>query len=296
MLTFIIDKRVIHMNLEQRNKISIVTGANSGLGKATVRLLVENGFNVVMVVRNKDKGIKALQEIQKKTGKNTMEIMVCDFASQKSIRNFAEQFKKKYNQLDLLINNHGAVFDTKKLTEDGLERTFAINYLGFFLLTNLLLDILTLNSPSKIINVSSGAYAATKKWLLEDHNCNSRRFSSFQAYSESKLYCIMFSYYLAKKLSNKGVTVNVYSPGFTRTNFGNGSVIMKLSMLLAYPFGKSPLKSAQTALYLATSSEVESVSGYYFENKKMKETSELTYDENLQKELWKTSENLVALK
>ncbi|MFW9923281.1 MAG: SDR family NAD(P)-dependent oxidoreductase [Candidatus Thorarchaeota archaeon] len=281
---------------EPMNKISIVTGANSGLGKATARLLVENNFHVVMVVRNKDKGIKAIKDLQLKTGKNTMELMLCDFSSQKSIRNFVNEFKKKYSRLDLLINNHGAVFDNKALTEDGLERTFAINYLGFFLLTNLLKDLLISSSPSKIINVSSGAYAATKKWPLQDYNYTSRKFSSFRAYSESKLYCIMFTYYLAKELSSKGITVNAYSPGFTKTNFGSGSVLMKLSMLIAYPFGKSPLKSAETALYLSTSSEVESYSGYYFENKKIKETSELTHNEILQKELWGVSEKLVNLK
>ena len=278
-----------------KDKICIVTGANSGLGKATTQQLVERDAYVVMVVRNEVKGIKALEEIKKKTRKDSMEIMICDFSSQKSILEFVNVFKKKFKRLDVLINNHGLVNQNRDLTDDGLEKTFAVNYLAFFHLTKLLEDLLITSAPSRVINVSSGAYMAIKKWPLDDYNWDRRKFSVFGAYAESKLYVNMFSYYLAEQLKNKGVTVNAYSPGFTRTNFGSGSWLMKMSMLIAYPFGKSPLKASKTAIYLASSPIIENKTGLYFEKLKEKETNPLTHNKTYQEDLWNLSMKLTNL-
>lgn len=279
-----------------KDKICIVTGANSGLGKATTQHLAELDAKVIMVVRNREKGEKAIKEIRKKTQKGILELMICDFSSQKSIREFATNFKEKYNQLDILINNHGAVFSKKELTEDGIERTFATNYLGYFLLTNLLLDLLLESAPAKILNVSSGAYAATKEWVLADYNYDNRLYFSFKAYSESKLYDIMFTYYLADKLKEEEVTVNSYSPGFTKTNFGSGSFIMKLSMVLLSPFAKKPIKATKTAIKLVASPEFDQKSGLFLEDGKVKKTTEITYNKEYQKELWQLSKKLTNLK
>jgi len=277
-----------------KDKICIVTGANSGVGKATTEQLVDLDAHVVMVVRNIDKGKAALAEIKEKTGKDSLELMICDFSSQKSIRSFASKFLEKYDRLDVLINNHGLMVDKKTLSEDNLELTFAVNHLGYFLLTNLLLDLLRKSAPARIINVSSGAFAATRKWPLQDYNWDNRRFSSFGAYSESKLYNIMFTYYLADKLKDDQITVNTYTPGFTRSNFGKTNIIMKISNVLMAPMAKSPQKSAKTAIYLASSADLENITGKYFVKFESKETNEMTRNKEYQQELWELSEKLTA--
>ncbi|NHJ03807.1 MAG: SDR family NAD(P)-dependent oxidoreductase [Candidatus Heimdallarchaeota archaeon] len=285
---------MINMN-SMKNKICLVTGANSGVGKETTKQLVELDAHVIMVVRNEVKGRQALEEIKSFTGKESLELMICDFSSQKSIRSFVTTFLKKYDRLDVLVNNHGLMNEKKKITEDGLESTFAINHLGFFLLTNLLLDLLKKSAPSRIINVTSGAYGAVRKWSLDDYNWEVRKFSSFRAYSESKLYNIMFTQELAHRLKDTNITVNAYSPGFTRSNFGKTNFIMKASLVFMFPLAKNPAKSAKTAIHLASSSELENISGKFFENSKIKKTNELANDKDLQNELWVLSEKLVQI-
>ena len=276
-----------------KGKICIVTGANSGVGKETTKQLAELDAFVVMVVRNEAKGKKAMNEIKQLTGKDFLDLMICDFSSQKSIREFAQKFLEKYNHLDILINNHGLMTNKKILTEDDLEMTFAVNHIGYFFLTKLLLNLIKKSAPSRIINVSSGAYAAVRKWSLNDYNWEKRKFSSFGAYSESKLYNIMFTKFLANQLKNNNVTVNTYTPGFTRSNFGKTNLIMKTSTLLMFPFAKSPSKSAKTAIYLASSLEVKDITGEYFANSKINKTNDLSNDIGLQKELWDLSEKII---
>lgn len=275
-----------------KDKICIVTGANAGIGKATVKQLVELGIYVVMVVRNEEKGKQALEEIKTATGKDSMELMICDFASQESIRTFTSEFKKKYKKLHILINNHGLMTNKKRLTDDGFESTFGVNHLGYFLHTNLLLDVIKKTPGARIINVSSGAHAGAKKFNLDDYNFDKRHFFSFSAYSDSKLYNIMFTYHLAEKLKDTGITVNSYSPGFTRTNFNNYSLAMRIMTFFMIPLMKSADKAAKTATYLATSEEVANITGKFFEDMKEKSTSDLSYDKNLQKQLWDVSEKL----
>jgi len=278
-----------------KNKICLVTGANSGVGKETAKQLAELDAHVVMVVRNETKGRQALEEIKSSTRKESLELMICDFSSQKSIRTFVSSFLKKNDRLDVLVNNHGLMSNKKIITEDGYESTFAVNHLGFFLLTNLLLDLLKKSAPSRIINVSSGAYGAVRKWSLDDYNWDARKFSSFRAYSESKLYNIMFTQELAHRLKDSKITVNAYSPGFTRSNFGKTNFIMKASLVLMFPFAKSPAKSAKTAIYLASSSELENISGKFFESSKIKKTNEMANDKDFRNELWELSEKLVQI-
>ncbi|MBD3190177.1 MAG: SDR family NAD(P)-dependent oxidoreductase [Candidatus Heimdallarchaeota archaeon] len=277
-----------------KDKICIVTGANSGIGKETAKQLVELGAHIVMIVRNEEKGSVVLTEIKKEIRNASLDLMVCDFSSQESIRTFTQTFKEKYNQLDVLVNNHGALFGKRQLTPDGLESTFAVNHLGYFLLTKLLLDILKSSAHSRIINVSSGAYAAVRSWPLKDYNYEKRRYSSFKAYSESKLYNIMFTYYLADLLSETNVTVNTYTPGFTRTNFGKNTLLMRFFSVLLAPFANSPAKAAKTAIYLASSPEVENITGKYFVKCKQKETNPLSNNKEYQKELWELSEQLTT--
>ncbi|NHJ31455.1 MAG: SDR family oxidoreductase [Asgard group archaeon] len=278
-----------------KGKICIVTGANSGVGKETAKQLVELDAHVIMVVRNAEKGRIALEEIKKETGKDLLELMICDFASQKSIRDFAKRFREKYNRLEILVNNHGVMPAKKTLTEDGIESTFAINHLGYFLLTNLLLDMIKASSPARIINVCSGSYGAVRKIRLDDYNFDKRRFSWFKAYSESKLYNVMFTLDLADRLKNSEVTVNTFTPGFTLTNLGQSLRSMRLITKLRSRKAASPSDAAKIAIYFATSQEMEGVSGKYFMKMDMKKTTEIAQNKKLQRELWNLSKKLTKM-
>ena len=277
------------------NKLCLITGANSGVGKATTTKLAELNAQIVMVVRNKQKGETVKNEIIQLTKNNNIDLMICDFASQNSIRNFAENFLAKYNHLDILINNHGVMLPHKILTEDEIESTFAINHLGYFLLTNLLLDLLKSGSQTRIINVSSGAHAAVRSNPFNDYNYNNRKFSGFKAYAESKLANIMFTYYLADKIKKEKITVNTYSPGFTRTNFARDYKLMRIANLLMFPFSHSAEKGAKTGVCLASSSQLSEVTGKYFIKGKIKKTSKLSYNKEFQKQLWDLSSKLTNL-
>ncbi len=277
------------------NKICIVTGANSGIGKETTKQLVELDAHVIMVVRNKQKGLIALEEIKRTTGKNNIDLMLCDFASQKSIHNFAKQFLSKYDTLHILVNNHGSINPKKVITEDDLEMTFAVNHLGYFLLTNLLLDVMKRSAPARIINVASGAYEATRFNPLSDYNFEKRRYRGFKAYSESKLYNILFTYYLAEKLVDSNITVNTLTPGFVKTNFASTYKGMNFFNKLMSPLSQSPEKAAKKLIYLIASDEVKGITGKYFVKNKITETSKLTLDKPFQKELWDLSIKLTGI-
>jgi len=280
-----------------KNKICIVTGANSGTGKATSKLLLELDARVIMVVRNEQRGLTALNEIKEETGKDSVDLTICDFASPDSIKNFASDFKKKYDKLDVLINNHAIVLPTKHFTKEGIESTFAINHIGYFHLTTLLLDVLKASAPSRIINVASGWFRKVKKWPLSDYNCETRLYSPFKAYAETKLYNIMFTKDLAERLSGTGVTVNSYSPGYTRTRIGSQywGPLKLISVYVGFMFGRSPEKSAKTAIFLASSPKVSNLSGEYFRDCKVHKTSDLSNNKQLQKELWDLSEKLTKM-
>jgi len=277
------------------DKVVIVTGANAGIGRATTQKLAEMDAHVVMVCRNKKKGEKALQEIQKKTQNKNLDLMICDFASLKSINNFAKDFKKRYNHLDVLINNHGAFFIKKSKTEDGIEPTFAVNHLGYYSLTLQLLDIIKASSPSRIINVASSSHYRVKNVYLDDYNYVRRQYSMMNAYGESKLYNIMFTFHLAEKLKGTDVSVNCLHPGFVKTNIGLNHFLLRLLSPLVKFKAMSPEEGAKTSIYLASSSEIEGVSGKFFTKMKEKEPNKLAFDKKLQKELWDLSLDLTNL-
>ncbi len=169
------------------NKNVIVTGANAGIGKETAFRLAEMGAHVILVCRNERKGIKVLEEIKEKTSNENLDLMICDFASLKSINDFVKSFKKKYKQLDVLINNHGAFSIRKALTEDGVETTFAVNHIGYFSLTLQLLDLLKASSYSRIVNVASSSNYSVKSLNINDYNWEKRRYKMMDAYAESKI-------------------------------------------------------------------------------------------------------------
>ncbi len=288
---------------EMQGKICLVTGSNSGIGKETVLGLAKMGATVVMVVRNKERGEKAQKEIMKQSGNNSVDLMICDLSSMESIRHFSAEFKNKYKRLDVLINNAGASFSKREVTQEGFERNFAINYLGPFLLTHELLDLLESSAPSRIINVSSGL-AKNGKVDLDDlqgeKNYAGTKFfspSRAPAYDNAKLMLMMFTYELARRLKGSKVTVNVLMPGFTATNLGknSGSLSSAIMFKMVRPMQQSAKKGAETSIYLASSYEVRDITGKCFAKKRETTCCPASYDEDLQRRLWNKTETLLSL-
>jgi NAD(P)-dependent dehydrogenase (short-subunit alcohol dehydrogenase family) len=272
-------------------KICLVTGATAGIGLITSRVLAEKGATVIAVGRNKEKSDTLVTNIKNLTRNPNVEYILADLSSQKDIHNLVVEFTNRYERLDVLVNNAGAIFNKRLMTVDGLEMTFALNHLNYFLLTNLLLDAIKATSPSRIINVSSDAYKGMK--IDFDDIQGEKKYSFMKAYGQSKLANILFTYELARRLDGSGVTVNALHPGFVATNFGtNMSGILNFFIRVAHLFAISPEKGAETMIYLATSSEVENVSGKYFYKKKEIQTSPESYDENTAKKLWQISSDL----
>ncbi|KON30149.1 hypothetical protein AC480_01820 [miscellaneous Crenarchaeota group archaeon SMTZ1-55] len=277
-----------------KDNVCIVTGSNSGIGKETALALSNLGAKVVMVVRNKERGEKALSEIIKKTGNHNAALMICDLSSFDSIRRFSKEFTEKYNVLNVLINNAGAVFDKRQITVDGFERTLAVNYLGPFLLTHELVPLLKSSIPSRIINLSSGLYKSGKINL--DDLQSEKNYNGMRVYASVKLMVIMYTYELARHLAGTGVTVNAVLPGFVATNLGrnSGSRLSSLMFRLVRPFQISAKKGAETSVYLASSSEVEGVTGKCFSKIKETRTSPTSYDRKLQTLLWDATTKLLG--
>ena len=276
-------------------KICIVTGSNSGIGKETAFALAEMGATVVMVVRNQEKGEKALAEIIEKSGDKSVSLMLCDMSLMASIRDFAREFKKKYSRLEVLVNNAGGEFSKREVTHEGFERTFAVDYLAPFLLTNELLDLLKVSAPSRIINVSSGL---AKNGKVNFNDLQSvKDYKGMQVYSNVKLMLMMFNYELSKRLEGTGITTNVLMPGFVATNLGKNSGSLRSSIMfkMVRPMQINAKKGAETSVYLASSDEVKDVTGKCFAKKKEIATCPSSYDESLQKRLWNETAALLDL-
>jgi len=272
-------------------KICIVTGANTGIGKETALGLAKLGATVVMVCRDRERGEAALREIKQKSRNDRVELMICDFSSQNSIRQFASDFKERHDRLDVLVNNAGVVLRERSMTEDGLESTFAINHLGYFLLTNLLLDVLKKSAPSRIVNVASTAHKYGKldinSWVI------GREYSTFAAYANSKLANVLFTYELARRLEGTGVTANCLHPGGVGTNLFRG--LPKFMQALIKLVTISPERGARTSIYLASSPEVEGVTGKYFARRRQQKSSEASHNKEAAHQLWEVSEGLTGL-
>lgn len=277
-----------------KEKIVMVTGANSGIGKATSLALAKMGATVVMVARNQEKAEAARSEIIRESRNNSVDLLLADLSSLESVRHLAEEFHKKYSGLNVLINNAGLFNQRRSLTTDGYENTFATNYLGPFLLTNLQLDILKKSTPSRIINVSSvGHYNGHMN--LDDLNLE-KEYGGWKAYGQSKLALVLLTHQLAKNLAGTGVTVNSVHPGTVATNIwsrplGPAGFIMAIPKL----FMTSPQKGAETIVYLASSPDVGNVSGEYWEKLKVKKSSDESYNEEIALRLWDISAKLTHL-
>ncbi len=276
-----------------RDKTAIVTGSTNGIGLITARELAKQGMNVVIVSRSQERCKLIVSQIIKETGNSNVEFIASDLSVMANVRQVAHEFMKRHNRLDILVNNAGAIFFQRLVSQDGYEMTFALNYLSYFLLTVLLLDTLKSSAPSRIINVSSDAHQGGK--INFDDLMFTDNFSGFGAYSASKLANILFTYQLDEYLSGTQVTTNALHPGFVSTGFAkNNSGLIKLGMGITSLFARKPEKGAETSIFLASSSEVEGVSGKYFSDCKEIKSSTLSYDKLTQKRLWEKSLELTS--
>src|SRR6266487_646359 len=281
-------------NSSMQGKVCMVTGANSGIGKATALELAQRGATVVMVCRDRARGEEARSEITTTSRNHAVDLLLADLSSQQSIRQLVEHFQHHYPHLHVLINNAGAAFPGRRReTVDGVEMTFAVNYLAPFLLTNLLLDVLTASTPARIVNVSSAAHQSGSMQM--DDLQAEKLYRPMRTYPQAKLAVVLFTYELARRLQGTGVTANCLHPGFVATNFAqsDGEPAVRLLVKLIGSFGTSPEKGAKTSIYLASSPDVEGVIGTYFVKSMPKRSASISYDESLQRQLWEQSAKLV---
>jgi NAD(P)-dependent dehydrogenase (short-subunit alcohol dehydrogenase family) len=272
------------------NKIVLITGATSGIGKETARGLAKLGATIVFTTRDTLKGEKTKKKLISSTHNKKIDILHCDLASFKSIRDCCKEFKSKYDYLHVLINNAAILDYKRRVSKDGIENIFATNYLGPFLMTNLLLNILKKSNPSRIINVTSGMHRGKINFNDIEFKQN---FSGIEAYNQSKLGVILFTRLLAKKLEGTGVTVNCVNPGMTKTKILRDADFFS-RMILRFK-GKNPSIGAETSIYLASSPDVENITGEYFVGNVIKKSSDESYDIVLAKKLWNLSKKYVKL-
>jgi NAD(P)-dependent dehydrogenase (short-subunit alcohol dehydrogenase family) len=282
-------------------KVCVVTGASSGIGKATALALARRGARVVLICRNKQKGEDAAREIQALAGREASDLMIADLSVQQQVRAVAAEYNNKYKQLDVLINNAGATFPKRVESPDGMEMTLAVNHLAPFLLTNLLLDRLKMTANSRVVNVNSDAH---ESGIIDfDDLQMQRRYPrgvGMQAYANAKLANLLTVFELARRLQESNVTVNALHPGYVATNIvtledATGPVrLLKPFWGLAMRFILTPEKGATTSVYLSCSPQVARTSGKYFERCLPALSSPRSRDREMQRRMWNVSEHLTS--
>jgi NAD(P)-dependent dehydrogenase (short-subunit alcohol dehydrogenase family) len=283
-------------NDSMRDRICVATGATSGIGAGTALQLAQRGATVIIVGRNESKSAAMVARIRQQTGNAAVEYMLADLSSQEQIRALAQQFKGKYARLDVLVNNAGGIWMTRQQTVDGIEMTWAVNHLAYFLLTNLLLDTLVASAPARIVNVSSALH-----WQghvnFADLQAKHGIYNPLFAYNQSKLANVLFTYELARRLSDSGVTANALHPGGVRTNLiaRNGLFFKWVAQPLFDLQAISAEQGAQTSVYLATSPEAEGVTGKYFAERAAHRSSPASHDEDAARRLWEVSAEMTGI-
>ena len=274
--------------------VCIVTGANGGIGRATVLGLANLGATVVMVCRSRERGEAALAEVKEKSNNDHVSLQIADLSSQVEVRKLAENFRSQHSALHVLINNAGIVPRKREVTVDGLETQFAVNYLAPFLLTNLLLDMLKSNAPARVVTVASNMHRGAT--IDFDDLQSERAYKPLRVYCRTKLANVLFTKELARRLQGTGVTANCLHPGVVATKLLADAMGMRRTVRpTTRLIGSSPDKGAKTSIYLASSPEVEGVSGKYFVRQKAVESSKVSYDENMASQLWRVSAELTRL-
>jgi NAD(P)-dependent dehydrogenase (short-subunit alcohol dehydrogenase family) len=274
-----------------QGRICLVTGGSTGIGKVTALELARRGAQVTIVSRDKARGEAALADIRQQSGNQQVELILADLSSMKEVRRVAARFLATHDRLHVLVNNAGVILTDRVVTEDNLEATFAINHLAYFLLTELLQDLLIRSAPARIINVASGAHL--RGHINFDDLQAEKSYSGLRVYCNSKLANLLFTQELARRLDGTHVTANSVHPGPVATSWGtNTSGWFKWGHSLFRPFMITPEKGAETSVYLATSSDVAKVSGQYFAKMKRTRASKEANDPAIAKRLWKVSEQL----
>jgi NAD(P)-dependent dehydrogenase (short-subunit alcohol dehydrogenase family) len=274
-------------------KTVLITGASAGVGLQNAIGLAKLGAEVIMVGRDEGRTAQAAALVKSQTGNPAISYLLADLSSQKDVRKLAREFKDKYKKLDVLLNNAGAIFLTRKVSVDGYEMSLALNHLNYFLLTDLLLDLVKAGPAGRIVSVASRAHY--RGHVNFDDLQSQHGYNGMRVYSMSKLMNVLFTYELARRLQGTNVTANCLHPGFVASNFaGNNGWWVRFGM--AFMSGRiSVEEGAKCSIYLASSPDVQGMSGKYF-NYDMKETrsSEESYDEAEAKRLWDMSEQLVT--
>jgi NAD(P)-dependent dehydrogenase (short-subunit alcohol dehydrogenase family) len=273
----------------------MVTGASSGIGRAAALGLADLGASVVLVCRDRNRGEGALREIRERTGNAELTLMLADLSSQTEIRRLASDFLATGRPLHVLLNNAGVIMLRREETTDGIETTFAVNHLAYFLLTVLLLDRLKASAPARVVSVASDAH----HWAggaLDFNDLDSRNgYSAMRVYGRSKLANILFTRELARRLAGTGVTANCLHPGFVGSNFAtNNGWLARIVMTVARPAARSPEKGAETAIYLCASPQVEGVTGQYFFDRKPRWPKSYGQSDTDARRLWDVSERLTG--
>ena len=285
-----------------KNKNIVVTGATSGIGQQAALELARMGANITIVSRSEDKCRNTVQMIQSKSGNTNVDYVVGDLSVVSEIREVADKIRARLNQLDVLVNNAGAYFSDRQMTSDGYEKTFALNHLNYFLLTNELLDLLkraaSENGEARIVNVSSDAHRFVRSGVSFDDLKRERDYSGMTVYGETKMMNIMFTEEMARRLDGTGVTVNAMHPGLVRSNFGGGGsgITSIIFSVLKAVGGRSVEKGAETVVWLASSPEVEGITGKYWADRKIKEPTAEAEKVISQKKLWDVSEQLTGMR
>ncbi|MEZ5025624.1 MAG: SDR family oxidoreductase [Chitinophagales bacterium] len=274
-------------------KIILITGASSGLGLEAAKQLAKQGNEIILLCRNKEKGNDALKTIEEFSGNKNLHLYTANLSSQKSIEKIAQEIKKDFSHLDVLLNNAGAVFNEFQLSEDGIEMTLANNHFNYFWLTYYLFDLLKNANGARIVNVASDSHYKAKNIDIETFYKKKGSYFVLTAYEQSKLANVLFTYLLAEKAKPYNITVNTLHPGFVYTPIGskNGNKFFGMVWSAASKmFGKKVEDGAKSHIYLASSDEVKNVTGKYFHNCKAKRSSEISYSKEAQELLWKESE------
>src|SRR6266550_5599403 len=276
-------------------KSVLVTGGTGGIGKATAIALAALGARVGITGRDQARTEAAAASIRAAPGAPAVDAFAADMAAKAGVRRLAALVLDTYPRLDVLVNNVGGFWAHRHVTADGLEHTFALNHLAPFLLTSLLLERLSATAPARIVTVSSAAQSMGK--IDFDDLMGERRYSGQRAYNQSKLANVMFTYELARRLEGTGVTATALHPGVTRTGFGADDPNLMMTPIIAVlrPFMKSPTRGAKTAVFLASSPEVDGVTGRYFADRKARKSQDSSYDAATTAQLWDVSAELVGL-
>jgi retinol dehydrogenase-12 len=278
-----------------QGKVCLVTGATAGIGLVTARELARKGARVILVGRATERCSRAAEEIRALTGSTAVEWLVADLSLQADVRRLADQVRSRWPRLDVLVNNAGGIFIKRQESADGIEMTFALNHLSYFLLTCLLLPVLEQSAPARIVSVASEAHRGVS--IAFDDIEGKTRFGGWRAYQRSKLANLLFTYELARRLGGKRVTANALHPGFVRTTiFREPGLVGWLLRRAADVIALSPEAGAKTSVYLASSQEVAGTSGQYFDKEKPRESSPQSHDLIAGERLWRLSEEMTGLK